>query len=221
MNIWLFSSGDGDENEDVDQDLFKQIGSKQPLLTFIPSAEDDYEEYYDEFIDRFQRHGLCQFRMLDVDRPISNLKLKKVLQSDLIYLSGGNTYYFLKHLHDSGFMEELHKFIKRGGILAGHSAGAIIQTPHIATAGFPEDDRDDNEVGIIDLTAMGLVQFEIFPHYENSAMHNQAIRNYTRNCKNLVYAVSDGSAIHATDLKLSFYGEVYAFFNGQKISVDG
>ena len=221
MNIWLFSSGDGDDNEHADEELVSEFDTDRPLLTFIPSSADDYEDYYDEFIDRFQRHAYCKFRLMDVDLTFSKRQLKQTLESDLIYLSGGNTYYFLKHIRESGFDHELREFIARGGILAGHSAGAIVLSPNINTAGFPEEDRDDNDVGLVNMKAMNIFDFEVFPHYEDLHLYNNALREYTRQSGSLVYALEDGAAVHLLDYKTSFYGEVYAFFAGKKVKLEG
>ena len=63
--------------------------------------------------------------------------LSELLKSDLIFLGGGNTFYFLKHLKSTGLIDELKTFAANGGVLCGLSAGAIIMTPHVHTASFP------------------------------------------------------------------------------------
>ena len=86
-----------------------------------------------------------------------------LLASDVIYLSGGNTYYFLHHLRRSGPIPVLREFVARGGVLAGLSAGAILMTPHIGLAGYPSFDRDENDVGLRNEASLALVDFALPP----------------------------------------------------------
>ena len=108
------------------------------------------------------------------------------MDSDLVYLDGGNTYYFLWHLKKTGLFRLLQDYVSEGGVLAGCSAGGIIMTPDIRTAGFPNFDKDDNYVGLRDTEGLGVVGFEfsifflqlpsrLFVHYSSSEAQCQAL----------------------------------------------
>src|SRR5690606_32920603 len=100
---------------------------------------------------------------------------QEVFKSDIIHLSGGNTFYFIKHLRQAKLLKDFKEFLNNGGVLTGLSAGAIIMTRSIQTAAFPSFDRDENEDNVRNFKGMGLVNFEFFPHYKNSLRYDREI----------------------------------------------
>lgn len=217
MSLWLFSSGDGDDNAETDRHLISTIKRPKPRLTFIPSSSKDADYYYSEFIQRFEQHGYQYFSMLAIDQPVSEIDVQRALDSDLIYLSGGNTFYFLKHLRHSGFINTLKRYHAQGGILAGTSAGAIVMTPNIKTASYPAHDRDENFVGIRNWQAMHLANFEIFPHYIDEPDYSRPLCQESKTLPYPLFGVPDGSAICVEAHSVAFYGQVYIFTGGKKI----
>lgn len=219
MSLWLYSSGDGEENIDTDVRLLAAVGGRSSRLTFVPTqtvgvsgAEVDY--YYSEFRDRFAMHGYKNVGMLSLDRPTKPQELERAVDSELLYLSGGNTFYFLDLLRRSGFGEVLKRRFESGLPLAGHSAGAIVMTPSIATASYPEEDRDDDDVGLTDLTALGLVRFEFFPHYERKVTYDQALLQASQGLEHPVYGVPDGSCIMLDRDQTAFFGKISGYVKG-------
>ena len=137
----------------------------------------------------------------------------------MIYLAGGNTFYFLKHLRKSGLIPQLKQFVEGGGVLAGLSAGAIILTPNIGTAGPPLPEPDDNDVKLKNLRSLGLVRFEFYPHYISTPKTNQAIIQYSRTTKNPIFACPDGSGITINGKRMTFIGKVIMFSWGKKVGI--
>lgn len=215
MNLWLFSSGDGRDNTDADKVLVGEMRALRPRLTFIAAASEDGEAYYDEFIERFGSYGYKKFNMLAADRPFGPTDVARALTSDLIYLSGGNTFHFLKHARENGLLRELLRYVALGGRLAGHSAGAILMTPTIHTASFPEFDRDDNRVGLTDWRALGFVNFDVFPHYTGAPEYVEALSQASKERETPLYAVADGGCIQVTKRSLSLYGDITLFHGGR------
>lgn len=216
MNLWLYSSEDSPE---VDSDLMSEFAGYKPTFTFIPSQSYGADEDYDDFIDRFSQHAYINFKIFHLEREIPHRDVKSLLNSDLIYLSGGNTFHFLFHLRKTNIIHDLKYYALTGGFLAGHSAGAILQTPDIRMAAHPEFDRDDNECGIRKLTALGLVEFEFFPHYRNSRKYSLALTSLSKERDTLIYAVPDGSGIVRTSRGLRFYGRIWGFYRGHKFRI--
>lgn len=219
MNIWLYSSGDGDENEAMDTELMSSIHAPRPRLTFIPTEREEADEYYDEFIDRFAAFGYINFDMQHLDQPVSDRRLRRLLDSDMIYFSGGNTYSLLHALRSSGFDRYVERYVRGGGFVAGHSAGAIIMTPVIDTAGYPDEEADENEVGITDLTGMNLVPFEYFPHYQNRPSWIRRLCRESEKVNWPIFAVPDGSGICIEGPRLSFFGKVWGFSRGMRFRI--
>ncbi len=221
MKLVFYGGGDGAENKGLDRALIKLSQTKKPRITYIPSCSYDHDTDFIDFIKQYKKYDVNKFVYFPVDIDVDTVLTKEAFKSDIIHLSGGNTYYFLKHLRQSSLMPELKKFVKRGGILTGLSAGAILMTPNIGTAGFPSFDRDDNEEKIKNFASMALVPFEFFPHYCNSARYDKELISHSKKTKNPIYACPDGSGIIVTNEILSFVGRAYCFFRGKKISIKG
>lgn len=94
-------------------------------------------------------------------------RLRHVLMnSDAVFLLGGNTYDFLDFARTMELFSLLAEFEREGGIIAAESAGSILLSPTIATAAIPTFDADEHTVIFDDYRAMGRIPFHISPHYD-------------------------------------------------------
>lgn len=216
MKLVLYSSGYDEDNRHIDDRLKKLIAKNDPQITFIPSSSYLSFEEYGQFVEYYKRYNWKRFLHFPIDIDYSETLKKEAFQSDVIHLGGGNTFYFLKHLRKKKLLQELKNFVSRGGILTGISAGAILMTEHIETAGFPTFDRDDNEDNMKNLNSLKLTNFEFFPHYKKSQRYDTELINYSKTSKNPIYALSDGSGIIVDNGSIQFLGRCHAFVNGQK-----
>lgn len=219
MKLVLYS-GYAEANEPIDRAALRLTGKKNPRFVFIPSANHVPEFEYEYVKDTYGALGVTNIAQLNLDRPYSLTDAEKIIKSaDIIYLSGGNTFYFLKSIRRNHFDRLLLKFVHNGGVLAGLSAGAIIMTPSIATASYPKFDRDENTVGIRNLDALGLVNFEFFPHYNHEPEYARELRKQSTLIKHPIYGVSDGGGIIVENDRLSFFGNVWGHVDGKQFEV--
>ena len=219
MKVVLYSGGQTPANRLIHHALFQLVAPKKnKSMTYIPFCQDGADPFFNRAIKRYQAVGFRRFHCLPVDVPFPRQDLDKALGSDVIYLAGGNTFYFLHHLRKSGLLPLLKQFVGRGGVLAGLSAGAIILTPHIGTAGSPLPDPDDNDVKLKNLRALGLVRFEFYPHYTASSKTNHVLLQYSRTSKHPVLACSDGSGITINENRMTLIGNVVIFSGGKKVA---
>jgi dipeptidase E len=217
MKLVFYGGGHAVENVSLDKQLLKLIKSKNPLITYIPSCSIYGETDYIDFVEQYYRFGIKRILNFPIDRGIDAIMKRAIFKSDVIHLSGGNTYYFLKHLKRTGLLQDLKKYVANGGILTGLSAGGILMTPNIDTAGFPEFDRDENEENIKNFKSMSLVKFFFFPHYRNSVRYDKDLLSYSRKVERPVYAVPDGSGIIVENDNLIFHNKIFCFYKNKKI----
>jgi dipeptidase E len=215
----LYSGGQQKSNNFLHKALSKLNGSQARSITYVPFSHENGIHYFNRLKKRYRKFGFKKFRYFSVDSDFLMKEMNDALKSDVIYLAGGNTFYFLKHLRESGFLSRLIKFVERGGILAGLSAGAIIMTPHIYLAGYPLHEGDENEVRLKNLKSLGLIDIEFLPHFSNSVKTNQALLKYSKKTKYPIIACPDGSGIVASNESLNFFGVAYLFFKGKKIRI--
>jgi dipeptidase E len=219
MKLVFYSGGNEGENDFLNKRAIELTQSKSPKITLIPSCSYDAEDDYKFFVNEFSKIGVERFMLFCVDTPYTKTLLNEVLKSDLIFLGGGNTFYFLKHLKKEGMFEHFKKFLKRGGVLCGLSAGAIVLTPHVHTATFPHFDRDENPWDMKNLSAMRLVNFEFFPHYKNSKRYDDELIFHSKKSKLPLYACSNGGGVVIDGEQISFCGKTHQFYQGKKLTI--
>ena len=93
----------------------------------------------------------------------------KLLRATILLITGGNVCALLRNLRRSGLDQAILDFAqKEQYIIAGYSAGAMILTPTVQLAAVDPLSNENRGVGLTDFVALGLVDFEIFPHYEET-----------------------------------------------------
>jgi dipeptidase E len=216
VKLIFYGGGFEDENIQLDKEAIKLSGKKSPQVTYIPSCSFESEIDFRHFAEHYYKLGIRKIICFPVDLKSDEALQNIAFDSDIIHLSGGNTYYFLKYLRKNGLVPKLIKFVKRGGVLTGLSAGAILMTPDVKTAGYPKFDKDDNEENVKNLKALGLVNFEFFPHYVNSQRYNDVLAEESLKTERPILASSDGSGIIIDGEGIKFVGKTYCFVEGIK-----
>lgn len=216
MKLILFG-GHCESNLTTDKLSLSLTEKRSPRVTFIPSCSYDSEVDFNYFVQSMRLAGFEKFIHFPIDTFYDSVLEREAFKSDLIHLGGGNTYYFLKYLRKKKMISKLKKFVKQGGVLTGLSAGAILLTPNILTASFPDFDRDENDEGIKNFSALNLVNFEFFPHYKNSNRYDTEILKYSKKINHPLFACPDGSSIIHETNSLKFVGKSYCFFKGKKV----
>ncbi|PZM83594.1 peptidase, partial [Candidatus Gracilibacteria bacterium] len=93
-------------------------------------------------------------------------EIKETIQkNDGIYISGGNTFFLLQELQNSGADKIIIDEVFNGKIYIGESAGSMIAGKNIEYA----KKMDDASVAknLISQEALGLVDFALVPHFGN------------------------------------------------------
>jgi dipeptidase E len=83
-------------------------------------------------------------------------------RAEAVFVGGGNTYALLKRLTESGLLDGLRERAVAGLPYMGSSAGANLAGPNVLTT------NDWNVVGLTGFAALGLVPFNVNPHYKET-----------------------------------------------------
>lgn len=187
-------------------------------MTYMPYTVEGALPFYRRFQRRYRAFGGSSFACIAADDPELSFEraVRTIRCSDIVYLAGGNTFHFLAWLKRSRLFDELARFARRGGVVAGLSAGALILTPQIGLAGYPEFDRDPNDVRLARRrwSGLGLVGFEFFPHYRHSSRYRNALKKYSKSSGRPVYACRDGSGVVVEGDRFTAHGDVWQFVGG-------
>lgn len=221
MKLVLYSGGDEQDNEHLDCAALEltQKRTQDIRIAYIPASSFDSHLDFRLFARQYSSYGVHRVFYFPIDLPFDRVLLNEVLNSDIIHLSGGNTFYFLRQLRKQKLLGKLKNFAREGGVLTGLSAGAILMTPSIRTAGFPEFDRDENEDNVRNLNAMNLCHFEFFPHYRQSKRYQQSLIKESQRSEMPLYACPDGTGIVINDSETYFLGRSFAFYRGKSFTI--
>jgi dipeptidase E len=213
----MYSGGQHRGNERLHRALVhlaSQVSEGPLRFTYLPFCADGSTTYFMRSARRYGRFGVDEFCSLAADQKPTRAQIKMALRAHIVYLAGGNTFYFLKALRKSGLLAMLRDYAESGGIIAGLSAGAHILTPHIRLAGVKGLDPDPNEVRLKDLRALGLAPFEILPHFDGRSRTIGILRRYSCESDYPVYACPDGAGVVVRDGEARTMGRGIRLFSG-------
>lgn len=221
MKIVLYSGGATALNHRVHEALADITPGRRGRrsMTYVPFTAVGGEIFFKRFCRRYERFGFRDFRYFAVDRPFTRQELAEALATDAIYLAGGNTFYFLHHLQQKRLLAPLRRFAGEGGVMVGLSAGAIILTPHIGLAGYPPFNRDANRIGLEDLRSLGLVPFEVFPHYQETPRLVRAISAYSSDTPRAIFGLAEGGGIVVDGDRFDVIGRTELFLGGSRATL--
>lgn len=182
------------------------FASPRPRMAYLPSDFVRQSPYFSIQRTIYERYGIELDDLVDVTNGFEQEQLVRLQDYDGLHLSGGQTPRFLNLLRAHQLIPHLQAFAHRGGVLAGTSAGAILLTPTIETA---QAVGDDFTAAPQDLTALGLVEFHFWPHFE--AGDQEAANRQARELGAALYAAADGSGVIVEGDQVDAVGAVVTF----------
>ena len=109
---------------------------------------------------------------------------------DGVYIGGGNTYYLLHALRQSGLDRNLASFARDDGPVYGGSAGAVVLGSDIGTV----KEIDVNDVGLTDLTGLDLIGGQaVWVHYTPS--QRVAVEDYAARHDRSLIVLTERAAV--------------------------
>lgn len=121
---------------------------------------------------------------------------------NIVHIEGGNTFYLLKAIRETGFAETLKELLNKGKIYIGTSAGAYIMCPTIEVANWNNDRKD--RFGIEDFTALNYVPFVLKVHYTDE--QEQKVKDNLPALKYPIRILRDGQGILVENGQDTFIG---------------
>ena len=156
MNILLISNstlhGSG-YLDHAESEIRSFLGDVKHVL-FVPYALFDRDKYAATAQQRFQKMGYELTSVHVAEDPVA-----AVNETEAVFIGGGNTFRLLKTLYDFNLLDPIRERVSNGMPYIGSSAGSNVAAPTIKTT---------NDMPIVQppsFKALGLVSFQINPHY--------------------------------------------------------
>ena len=120
----------------------------------MPFALYDRNRYAAQVAARLAKVGYEMTSVHDFSNP-----QRAIMEADAVFLGGGNTFRLLKGLYEWNLLESIRQTVMAGMPYIGSSAGSIVACPTLKTT------KDMPVVQPPSFDALGLVRFQISPHY--------------------------------------------------------
>jgi dipeptidase E len=149
-NSTLYGGGYLDHAE---SEIRSFLGDVKRVL-FVPYALFDRDKYAGTAQQRFQKMGYELTPVHTADDSVA-----AVNETEAVFIGGGNTFRLLKALYDFDLLDAIRDRVSKGMPYIGSSAGSNVAAPTIKTT---------NDMPIVQppsFNALGLVSFQINPHY--------------------------------------------------------
>ena len=195
----LLLTSTGLANKNIANQFLQLIGKpvSQIKMIFVPAAARTKEElrYVEESKTELLNLGILadNIKTIYLDKPVS---FKEIKYFDTLYVCGGNTFYLLKKVRETGFDKAIKEFVKKDKLYLGVSAGSILAGPNIEIA----SPFDKNDVHLTDLTGLHLTEIIVSPHYNNK--EKRIIDNFKKKSRYKVAPLTDEQALLIMDGKI-------------------
>ena len=190
------------------------VGGRTNAL-FVPYAVHNRRAYAAKAEERLREMGLSVTSIHDV----SNMP-RAVGEAEVIFVGGGNTFRLLKGLHDHDLLDLIRQRVAAGVPYIGSSAGSIVACPTLKTT------KDMPVVQPPSFEALGLVSFQISPHYldpDPASTHmgetqEERIQQFLEENDQAVIGLREGSFLRVEEGLVTLKGALTApiFRRGEK-----
>lgn len=210
-NSTLHGSGYLDHAENEIRDLLGNTGQ----VLFIPYALYERHAYAAKARERLGRMGYRVESVHEAADPCAAVE-----RAESVFVGGGNTFRLLKAIYDANLLEAIRRGAEQGMPYLGASAGSNLACPTIKTT---------NDMPIVEpptLKALGLVPFQINPHYldpDPNSTHKgetreQRLREFLEENDTPVVALREGAMLRVEDGRVTLKGKAGAriFRRGQE-----
>jgi dipeptidase E len=182
------------------------LGRRTKVL-FVPFALHDHDGYAAKARTAFQALGHDLDSVHTADDPLAAVKA-----AGAVFIGGGNTFRLLQALQDRGLLTAIRERALAGMPYIGSSAGTNVATPTIRTT---------NDMPIVEprsLAALGLVPFQINPHYldpDPGSTHmgetrEERLRQFHEENTTPVLALREGCMVHIEHERAELLGTTNA-----------
>lgn len=206
----FYSDFKSEQSEPVDNRLLSLLPAS-PKIGYIPSDSDYKRRYFNKVTEHYNELGIYDVMYFDLKDEFTPALIPELLSCSAIHLSGGDVYQFLASIRVRQFAPILKKFIAQGRVLIGVSAGAMICAPTIDLCEL----FDGVKMKPSERKSMGFVDFDFFPHYDQSPATLKRLCDYSLKHRRTVYACDDCEGVIVKDNVIECIGNVLKIENGQ------
>lgn len=186
------------ETKAIDQEIIKLSAKKNPRFLFIPTASGESEAYCDTVKNYFGKKLSCQVDVLYLNKnKLTSKQLQaKILQTDIIYVGGGDTAMMMRLWRKHGLDKILLKAYRKGIVLSGLSAGSICW---FASGQSDYKKMKDPKAAYARVSGLGLIKALHVPHFDVDKQRHKDLKVTLKKTNNLAIALDNCCALEVLD----------------------
>ncbi len=189
----------------INQKAFQDAACQPPNVLILPWARASFDKKYQKrkgFFNYLRSLGAADVFFAEYADKTENIP-KKFANSQLIYLTGGQTSILIERLKNSGVSNLLKSYC---GVIVGRSAGALALCQKcIATP------RGTSKPKIV--AGLGMVDITLKVHY--LPKDEEKLKSLSKQLGE-IYAIPEKSALIYSNKELTPLNRVYSFCDGEK-----
>ncbi len=191
----MILTSNGFENPKIGRKFLSVVGKnpEEIKVLLIPTAARTKEELY--YVEESRKElvglGIRKENIFDYN-PKNSVDEIAQKNFDVIYVCGGNTFYLLQKVMESGFDKKIIDMVNNGIVYVGASAGSILVGPDIEISGIGVN-GDKNDIGIKNTDGFNLTDKIISPHY--ALPEEEAISGFEKEKNVKVLRLKDNQAL--------------------------
>jgi dipeptidase E len=171
------------------------------VFTASLGARDFSQTVKDAIIPSIKNEGY-NLEEIDILNKTKEELRKFFKDKNVIHVEGGNTFYLLKAIRETGFSEIIKESLDMGNVYVGTSAGSYVLCPSIEVSCW-NDETD--RYGITDFSALNYVPFVLKVHYKDET--KDFIKEKMKTLKYPLRILRDGQGILVENDKCTFMGD--------------
>jgi len=191
------------------KDLEKFVdGFKDKKIAYIPTAsngEDGYGVWKDGGSWKAVNTLGAAVTLVILEEHRTEEVLKSLQEADILWFAGGFWGYLMYWIRRHDLERVIPKLLKEGKTYVGSSAGANVASKSLDLAEWFKYGLEENneEKGGSLFRGLGLVDFDLYPHYEDG-LYDYVKKNYKGE---KMYLLKEGESIEVDNDKIKVNGE--------------
>jgi dipeptidase E len=171
------------------------------INTAIQVESDKDKDFMNRAKNTIKENGYY-FDEINIDGK-SEKELKDFFKDkNIIHIDGGNTFYLLKAIRETGFADILKELLDEGRVYIGTSAGAYVVCPTIEVSAWNPDNK---RFGLDDFTALNYVPFVLRVHYKEK--YEELVKENLKTLKYPLHILRDGQGMFCENGTCRFIGD--------------
>lgn len=170
------------------------------INTALKVSDENFQKYMEEYMESMKSSSI-DFKEFDIDGKTEKEIREFFSDRNVIQVNGGNPFFLLKKVRESGFDIVLKELIDKGYIYIGCSSGTHLMTPSIELGAWKEG---RNRFGVEDLTAFNYVPFLVKSHYTDDK--KEEVEEKVKTLKYPLRVLKDDQCFLVEDNKITFIG---------------